>query len=71
MHEEPDFFRDCDLHVIWGYMPNAIVNQRKNSAKGAGVYYSGIWQELALKETKRAEQWAMDMILNKPTRRMR
>ncbi len=53
------------------YMPNAIVNQRKNSAKGAGVYYSGIWQELALKETKRAEQWAMDMILNKPTRRMR
>ena len=53
------------------YMPNAIVNQRKNSVKGAGVYYSGIWQELALKETKRAEQWAMDMILNKPTRRMR
>ena len=71
VRDSGDFFRDCDLHVIWGYMPNAIVNQRKNSAKGAGVYYSGIWQELALKETKRAEQWAMDMILNKPTRRMR
>lgn len=45
------------------YMPDAIIGKRKNSAKGAGLYYSGIWQELALKETRRAEAWAKQIVL--------
>lgn len=43
------------------YMPDAIIGTRKNSAKGPGVYYSGIWQELALQETKDAEKWAKSL----------
>lgn len=45
------------------YMPANVIGNRKNSAKGDGVYYSGIWQELGLKETKVAERWARDIIL--------
>lgn len=45
------------------YMPNSIIGSRKNSSTGAGVYYSGIWQELGLKETKATEHWAKRMIL--------
>lgn len=45
------------------YMPDAIMDNRKNSAKGGGVYYPGIWQELGLKETKAAERWARSVIL--------
>lgn len=45
------------------YMPGAVVGERKNSAKGSGLYYSGIWQELALRETKAAERWARNVIL--------
>lgn len=40
------------------YLPDSVTGSRKNSAKGAGVYYAGIWQELALRETGEAEAWA-------------
>ena len=43
------------------YMPDAIVGKRKNSSKGPGVFYCGIWQELALKETPEAERWAVSL----------
>lgn len=53
--------------AVWNsnpvYMPNSIIGNRKNSAKGDGVYYSGVWQELALKETKAAEKWAKQIVL--------
>lgn len=47
------------------YDPDHIIGSRKNSAKGDGIYYSGIWQELGLKESKAAEKWAKDMVLSK------
>lgn len=47
------------------YMPNAIIGNRKNSANDEGLYYSGVWQELGLKETKAAENWAKKMITAK------
>lgn len=132
-----DFYRDCDLHLIWGYMqigeiildreriireypwhphvggavllvprkrlsfnpsmpgsgllpfakkrvltrkgkskaywqynaayaPENIVvaKGRKNSSRDPDcIYYSGIWQELGLKEGKTAENWCKRMIL--------
>jgi len=44
------------------YDPEHIIGSRKNSARGDGIYYSGIWQELGLKEGKAAEEWAKRMI---------
>ena len=43
------------------YRPDSIAANRKNSAKEGGIYYSGVWQELPLKETKKAEAWAMSL----------
>lgn len=44
---------------------NLIVRKgRKNSSRDPDcVYYSGIWQELGLKESKTADDWCMSMIL--------
>lgn len=39
------------------YAPNAIIGSRKNSAKDNGIYYSGIWQELALCESEKTTEW--------------
>ena len=41
-----------------------IYGNRKNSAKDpeTGIYYSGIWQELGLKESDACTEWAMDII---------
>ena len=45
------------------YDPEHIIGSRKNSARGEGIYYSGIWQELGLQESKSTEAWAKRMIL--------
>ena len=43
-------------------MPDNIVSNRKNSAKGGGLYYQGIWQELILKENDKSEKWAKSLL---------
>ena len=45
------------------YDPEHIIGSRKNSARGEGIYYSGIWQELGLQESKSTEAWAKRMVL--------
>lgn len=40
------------------YRPEAVVGRRKNAAPGPGVYYAGVWQELALRESPACEAWA-------------
>ena len=44
-------------------MPDKVVGNRKNSAVGGGLYYSGIWQELILMESEAACVWAKEIIL--------
>lgn len=44
------------------YQPENIIGKRKNSAKGSGIFYSGIWQELGLQESSEAEMWAKRII---------
>lgn len=46
------------------YAPGAIIGTRKNMSS-SGVYYSGIWQELGLKQSAVASNWARRMILCK------
>jgi len=46
------------------YAPNAVVGNRKNAVSD-GIYYSGIWQELGLKESDAATQWAKSVLLAK------
>ncbi len=43
-------------------MPDHIIGNRKNSAKNGGIYYQGQWQELVLKPSESAEQWAKKII---------
>ena len=43
-------------------MPTNIVSKRKNSAKGKGVYYKGIWQEMVLKENEESVVWAKSVL---------
>jgi hypothetical protein len=43
------------------YRPEAVVGNRRNSAEGTGIYYAGIWQELALRESAEAELWAKSL----------
>lgn len=45
------------------YMPSNICGGKKNSAKNGGLYYQGIWQELVLKESEEATDWAKSIIL--------
>lgn len=47
------------------YMPSSIVGNRKNLAGRAGVFYSGIWQELGLKESAVVSRWAREIVLAK------
>lgn len=46
------------------YDVNNICANRKNNArnKRTGIYYSGIWQELVLKESSKSMKWARDII---------
>ncbi len=46
------------------YDVDNIQGNRKNSAKDPmkGIYYSGIWQELVLKESNECEAWARQML---------
>lgn len=44
---------------------NLLGCSRKNSAKDQqnGIYYAGIWQEIALKESPACETWCKEMLL--------
>ena len=44
------------------YRPGNIIGNRQNSARGDGIYYAGIWQELCLAESAEAEDWAKLMV---------
>ena len=45
-------------------MPDKIIGQtRKNSAKGKGLYYAGIWQELVFEGTDEIINWILKNIL--------
>ncbi|MBR6006770.1 MAG: hypothetical protein IK064_04005 [Clostridia bacterium] len=43
-------------------LPEHIYGQRKNGAKGAGLYYGGIWQELVINESEGLIDWAKSII---------
>jgi hypothetical protein len=38
-------------------MPEHILANVKNSAKGEGLYYSGIWQEMVVEESPGLMEW--------------
>ncbi len=44
-------------------MPGHIYPKKKNSAKGKGIYYSGIWQELVVDESEGLMQWVKKILL--------
>ena len=48
------------------YDVDAVIGERKNSAvdKNIGIYYAGIWQELALKENAKADEWVKSLFAN-------
>ncbi len=43
-------------------MPQHVCGSRKNSAKGAGLYYSGIWQELVIYESPGLIDWVKEIL---------
>ena len=43
-------------------MPEHIYGERKNAAKGDGLYYAGIWQELVIEESDGLLDWAKSLI---------
>jgi len=43
-------------------MPQNIIGNRRNNAKGEGVYYQGQWQELVLRQNEETEKWAVNLI---------
>ena len=44
------------------YSPRSIIGNRKNMAS-SGIYYSGIWQEIGLKESAAATNWGRHIVL--------
>jgi len=42
-------------------MPGAVEKNIKNDAKGNGLYYQGVWQELVLKESPDADAWVNEV----------
>lgn len=42
--------------------PEHIYGNKKNSANGSGLYYSGIWQELVVFESDGLIEWAKSII---------
>lgn len=49
------------------YAPSSIIGNRKNMVGRRGIFYSGIWQELGLKQSSGASRWAHRMVLAPPT----
>ena len=43
-------------------LPEHIYGQRRNRAKGAGLYYCGIWQELVISESDGLINWVKSII---------
>ena len=43
-------------------MPEHIKANVKNSAKGEGLYYSGIWQEMVVEESPGLMEWVKSII---------
>ena len=43
-------------------MSEHVSGKRKNSAKGEGLYYSGIWQELVINESEDLMEWVKKII---------
>ena len=43
-------------------MPERILANVKNSAKGAGLYYSGIWQEMVVEESPGLMEWVKQIL---------
>ncbi|MBQ7568205.1 hypothetical protein IJT17_05295 [bacterium] len=43
-------------------MPEHVSDNRKNSAEGDGLYYSGIWQELVIKESDGLLDWVKSIL---------
>lgn len=43
-------------------MPEHVYGNKKNSAKGRGLYYSGIWQELVLFESEGLLEWVKGLL---------
>ena len=45
------------------YAPSNITSRRRNCAANNGIYYSGIWQELGLRQSRATSEWARKIIL--------
>ena len=45
--------------------PEHVYGNKKNSAKGEGLYYAGIWQELVINESEGLIDWVCDILSNK------
>ena len=45
-------------------MPEHVRANFKNSAKGEGLYYAGIWQEMVFEESPELLEWAKKIIVN-------
>lgn len=43
-------------------LPKYIYGNKKNSAKGEGLYYSGIWQEMVVYESRELLEWVKSII---------
>ena len=43
-------------------LPEHVYGNRKNSAKGDGIYYGGIWQELVIEESDGLLEWVESII---------
>ena len=43
-------------------MPTNIAGERNNHAKGQGIFYKGIWQELVLRQNMETELWAKSIL---------
>ena len=43
-------------------MPEHVYGNRKNSAKGSGLYYAGIWQEMVVYESDGLIEWVKSII---------
>lgn len=43
-------------------MPEHVYGDKKNSAKGKGLYYAGIWQELVVDESPELLNWVKSII---------
>ena len=43
-------------------MPECVMDNRKNSSKNGGLYYSGIWQELVIIESDGLSEWVNSIL---------